>query len=265
MSSTLSYNRRALRLAPIVVASVALLAACNTDDSVSPKSAQIPTTAQSAVIGPNRPTFGRVRQTYVDFVGPVGGMSLRLRDAQGIPIVDFRENSAPDIDPTPGKLEMKLAEGEYSICMMAAPVGYWFVGIQAESCIWFHTKRDSIAQLPPITSYPFHSVYWGVSDGTVDSSFSLIPLGPSTFTVKNKMSWKTVTVVDNGENDFDPALGKFALILDTAGDFEICQTDATPGYYKAQPWCQTATVVSNVPNFAGWFISAKNGTGISRK
>jgi hypothetical protein len=264
MISLLSLDSRALRRASVAVAGVVVLTACNSDDAVAPKPAEIPAATQAAVIGPNRPATGRMRQTYLDFVGPVGGMSLRLRDYDGVPIVDFRENFAPDVDPTPGKLELKLPEGEYSICMMAAPLGYWFVGIQAESCIWFHVKRDSITEVPPVTSYPFHSTYWSVSDGTVDSTFTLNPLGPSTFTVKSVLSWKTWTVVDNGENDFDPRLGMFALILDWAGDYDICQTQAPAGHFNALPSCKRVTVLSNTPAFAGWFINQKKGSTLTR-
>ena len=264
MFSILPLHSSAIRRASVAVAGVVLLTACDNDNPVAPKSSPTPSAAQPAVIGSNRPAVGRVRQTYVDVVGPVAGMSLRLRNHAANTSTDFRENFTPDIDPAIGKLELKLPEGEYSLCVMAAPLGYWLVGVQAGYCFWFQVKRDSIVNLPTVTSYPFFSTYWGVSDGP-DAEFNMNPIGPSTFTVKNALTWETITVVDNGTNDFDPRLGMFALKLDWAGDFDICQTQAPVGYYNTFPSCKRITVVSTTPEFAGWWINAKKGSTITRK
>ena len=93
MLSILALDSRALRRVSVAVASVALLTACDSDNAVAPNPTPTAGNARAAVIS-NRPAMGRVRQTYLDVVGPIGGMSLKLRNHAAGTETSFRENFA---------------------------------------------------------------------------------------------------------------------------------------------------------------------------
>jgi len=204
------------------------------------------------------PTIARMRWSVVDFVpNLVGGMKFSLRDSTQAVIATFFDNAAPDIDPTPGKVEVKLpVEGVYSMCELQLPVGYVYPAGQGVFCsAGEQAQHGQIFTYAPWVVYPVSSAYWQVTDGTMDANFFYNLIGPSTFKVSAANGGATLNVIDNGQNDIDPALGKLAVKLPTTGYYSICEIVPPLNHWNAKPSCKRVNVQTGVPAWAEWFIN----------
>ena len=202
------------------------------------------------------PTIARLRWTVVDiWQNYVGGAAFSLTDSNATVIATFVDNAPPDVDPTPGKFEVKLpVEGVYGLCTVQPPAGYVYPGQQV-FCMGHPVQHGQITTTPPYTVYPTLSAYWQVTDGTMDANFSYNLIGPSKFKVTSAVGAFTMDVIDNGLNDIDAALGKLAVKLPAAGYYSICEIQPPPNHWNAKPSCKRINVQSNVPAWAEWFIN----------
>jgi hypothetical protein len=202
------------------------------------------------------PTIARLRWKVVDaWQNYVGGATFALQDSNATVIATFVDNAAPDIDPTPGKFEVKLpTEGVYQLCTVTPPAGYVYPGQQV-FCMGHLVQHGQITTSPPYTVYPLFSAYWGVTDGTVDANFYPTLIGPSTFKVTSSGGAFTVNVVDNGLNDIDTTLGKLAVKLPAGGYYSVCEIVPPPNHWNAKPSCKRINVTSGVPEWAEWFVN----------
>lgn len=193
----------------------------------------------------------RIRWTTKDYVGNlIGGMEFSWNNQA------FTDNQAPDIDPTPGEVEIQVdVEGWYTVCQVEFPAGYLPLPQQMVFCFSKELKHGEVTDGGNWMVMPEFSAYWDVSSGVMDANFNLIPIGGATFTITG--SADTITVVDNGANDFDLRVGRLAVKLSGEGSYTICQTVVPTGYSAPNPACKNIEVFGE-PVHGGWFINPAN-------
>jgi len=198
----------------------------------------------------------RIRWSTKDYVGNlIGGMEFSFQHPDGT-FVPFSDNLIPDLDPTDGKVELQVdTEGFYTVCEVGLPAGYVPPQQQMVFCFTKELKHGQITDAASWVVYPQFSMYWGVSNGVMDSTFNLIPIGGASFTVSSSLG--TMTVVDNGANDIDQRPGQIAVKLAGESYYTICQTVVPAGYSAPTNPCKRIQLYEGDPTFAGWFINPK--------
>lgn len=157
--------------------------------------------------------------------------------------LSIEDDSAADADKTPGKFKISDARvGTYEVCETAAPSGY----IMDPDC-----ASVTVSAATPAASIPtgtFVNTLGSIAWEKFDDNEAL--LGGATFSVDPDPSdgVGTMTVVDNGANDADPAAGKFKVVNVPTGSYTITETDAPAGYTADQGSC---TVVVSQEDPAG--------------
>jgi hypothetical protein len=211
----------------------------------------------SATVSFVHQTMARAKWTVVDYVpNYVPGMVFALKDSTNAIVTLIYDNFGLDSDPVGGKFDIRWPiEGKYTLCEQTLPTGYVYPKLQVKFCFPLQLKHGQTAGGWPFTVYPAFSAYWQVSDGTADAYGTLNVIGPSTFTVANINGDPPVTVVDNGANDIDGRLGKFAVKLPSAGEYTICETVPPSGYSNAQPPCKQIKVKTAEDGWAEWFFN----------
>jgi hypothetical protein len=142
------------------------------------------------------------------------------------------DDSAADADKTPGEFKITDARvGTYQVCETAAPSGY----IMDPDC-----AEVTVSAATPAASIPtgtFVNTLGSIAWEKYDDDDAL--LGGATFSVDPDPSdgVGTMTVVDNGANDADPAAGKFKVINVPTGSYTITETAAPAGYTADQRSC----------------------------
>src|SRR5688500_15428435 len=124
MISTFALDSRALRRASVAVASLVVLAACDSSSPVEPTAPRVPTTVQPTVI-PNG--LGSIVVSTVTTEANVkkliGGAKLSYLGPRTSGTVS--DNGQGDMDPTWGKIRlMGLLPGTFNVCEIVPPVGY---------------------------------------------------------------------------------------------------------------------------------------------
>lgn len=192
----------------------------------------------------------------VDYVpNYVGGTVFTFKDSTNKLLAQFTDNQSPDIDPGNGWLQMEIPwDGTWTICRLTPPAGYIFAAAN-QTCTSFTVQQGTATALVNTYVYPIASAVWRVTDGTKDLSDQPVLIGPSTFTVTGGPNSITTTVVDNGPNDMDPTLGKFAAMLPGLGWYSICETVPPAGHWNAKPSCKRVFVASGVPGFGDYFVN----------
>ena len=190
-------------------------------------------------------TVGRLQWTVVDMNQvPVGGAVFTWNDGSGP--VTLADNSALDLDKTPGKFEVKSPTGNSGVCPITAPPGWVFGG--GNGCWGIPVPAGQTTFMIQFGIAPEYSVEWFAADP------STWGVGPSSYTVTNTAGF-SATIDDDGKNDRWIALGSMWITLPTDGDYEICQTTPPPGTVLAKPTCVTVGVKYGQIANAGWFVS----------
>lgn len=229
-------------------------------DYVMPSQACQPATlGAGSVVQVNFLNLMMARATFrvIDYASNyIGGAELALRDTTGAFIAKFTDNSPPDLDPNPGRVELKFAvEGLYSFCWMSPPAGYVFPYSPPGSCVGFHVTHGEYTQGADVWVFPPFSAYWHVTDGTAQPDGFATLVGPSTFQVTDASGAFSTIITDNGPNDFDTRLGRLAIKLPADGQYDICQTVAAPKTNLANPPCKRAEVKYAVPAWMEFFFN----------
>ena len=176
----------------------------------------------------------------------IGGTVFQL-DSTNVTMGQIADDDWPsDMDPGAGRFHLILKyEATYKVCLTQMPAGYVQYAGQ-DPCVQASVKMGSQEKFPTFRVVPTYSANWTVTDG-----LSLI--GPSTFKVFRKSF--ELTVVDNGGDDRDPALGKLAVALPEAGEYSVCETIPPTNHWNAQPACRRITVAAGMPMSPGTFIN----------
>ena len=242
ISTLISFDGRAARRSSLMLVAVASLAACTDDSPVAPP---MPTAASMAK-GTKGVTTAQARQAWaaVDMNQVlVGGAVFTWNDGTGP--IQIADNSALDLDKTPGRFEVLAPPQGGVICTLVAPKGWIFPGT---GCAGIPAVPGQTTFVTSFAVTPEYSVSWYTHD-----SFTLV--GPATYTVKGVSVKYAATIVDDGQGDRYMSLGKLWAQLPAAGDYTICQVKAAPNTTLADPACKTvSTNLGEVVN-GGFFIS----------
>ena len=192
----------------------------------------------------------------VDYVpNYVGGAVFQLKDSTNTLLSMFTDNSPTDLDPGDGWLDIAIRfDGIYSICGAIQPAGYLFAA-GGPTCTSVTVQQGTATAIANTVVTPRYSIRWRVTDGTTDANNQPTLIGPSTFTVTAASNAVKFTVVDNGANDKDPTLGKFAVILSAGGWYSVCETVPPVGHWNAKPSCKHINVTAGVPGEGDYFVS----------
>jgi len=191
-----------------------------------------------------------VQAGYVDRLGKyVGGGIMIVKDSVGTPITLVADNGPLDVSKVSGFFAVMLpSAGKFVICAATPPAGY-ALPPGAAQCLGVIAKNGSIHFAGNFTLNPTPSAVWGVQD-----PFGAL-IGPSSFTVSIPREFISIPVVDNGINDLDPKVGFFLVKLPKAAVYTLCQTQAPPDRYLANPPCRTLDVTSGGSVHGGWFVN----------
>lgn len=248
MNATL-ISLRAVRRSSMMLFGALTLAACDNDRTVGPSLTDVSKSSPKAASGARLSTsVGRAAWAVRDMAGNlVGGAVFTWNDGSG-PVM-MVDNSALDLDPTPGLFAAAAPTGNSGICPISGPKGYVFpAGV---GCVGIPIPPGQTTFVATFAINHEFSAYWSTA-----SDRGLV--GPATYTVKSKATRFLQTIVDNGANDVSSELGRLLIKLPAGGDYEVCMTKAAPGTKLATPACSKISVVLGEPKFAGVFYSAGN-------
>lgn len=150
--------------------------------------------------------------------------TLKGEDGSSLTVVDNGEN---DADPVAGSLKVEgLTWGSYTLVETKAPAGYELgdesgrtFSISAES------GADEALQLGALQNQRMvGSIAWRKVDAKTSR-----PLAGSAWLIKGPDGF-SMTVVDNGENDADPAEGALKVVGLEWGSYSLTETKAPDGY-----------------------------------
>lgn len=244
-----SLNRRARRLSSLVLMGVALVAACDTDETVAPKPAAAPTIPEAA-----QPQL---------LPGKTGSIAIKLFDQNknlitgqyytGFEIKSpsgkiwwANDNLQNDADSTWGVLVLKsLVPGQYRVCATSMPYGYGVVG---QTCRYPGVYAGSTTGA--FFDYAPEAVFkWEVKD----DGGNLI--GGTTFRVDStNVQFQNVT--DDTPPDVDPVSGQFTIPIRFEGTWTACLDQLPAGYVIApnQPKCASRDVKMQTGWHLGTFL-----------
>jgi hypothetical protein len=220
----------------------------------APAGYMLPTTpCQTAIVGGIvagkvtfvNPTVPRVKFMLADMLNrPVGGGTLKVWD--GLTWGTLTDNAAGDLDPTPGRFEMKAPlNNGYTICPLTPPTGW--VNL-VSTCIGLPTAAGETVDFGGMGVAPEYSFYFSATD-------YVGPVGPSSYLVTNAAGFSK-KLTDEGLNDFwNGEKGKLWMKLPSDGEYQICQTVAPPNTELADPACKTIRVSFGQITWAGLFVS----------
>jgi hypothetical protein len=244
MYDTLPFLNRARRLSSLAVLSVALVAACSTDETVAPKKpAANPEAAQPQLLPPGQ-TGSIVIKLFDQNKNLITGQyatGFEIKSPSGT-IWWANDNVQNDADSTWGVLVLKsLAPGLYRVCAFSTPYGYGVVG---QTCRYPTVYAGS--STGAFFDYgPEALLKWDVIDNAMN------PISGTTFRVDstNVPFWN---VTDNVPPDVDPASGKFNIPIRFEATWKVCVDKVPAGYVIApnQPACVSKDVVMN----SGWDV-----------
>ncbi|HEX6051708.1 MAG TPA: hypothetical protein VFZ21_20715 [Gemmatimonadaceae bacterium] len=191
------------------------------------------------------PTVARVRWRVIDFLQQeVGGAVIKVHD--GITWSTIADNSPLDLDPAPGKFEVKSPNGNYSTCGLNPPAGWLFT---YSSCFGIPTPHGQTTDFMGFGVQPEYSAYWYVANPDGWGA------GPSAYEIKNAAGTWSAIVEDDGLNDRWQAMGSVWVILPGDGDYEVCQTKAPPGTEFPKQPCIQFSIKHGEFKLVGYFVS----------
>lgn len=221
----LSFDRRALRLSTLVLAGALTLTACDTDDPMSPKHPDLPTTAKPALAL----NAGTLLIKVVDKNQALITTSIAEFKVTGPnnATMNVKDNFLNDADPTVGQIQMKgLAPGLYQACETTAPVNYVLPNPVCGFATVYVGATTGLTFMNPTMA----RVQWSV----VDAVGNFVP--GMVFTLKDSTNAIVTLITDNVGADTDPTGGKFDIRWPTEGTFTLCEGPPPAGYVypKAQ-------------------------------
>ena len=190
-----------------------------------------------------------VSGTFLNHLGAgVAGGSLTVKDSVGTTILVVANESALDWAKVQKAIQIMLPKpGKYSVCGLNPPAGY-ALSPEFPSCRTVDAKYDKGYYVDEFVLNPATSAMWNVKDG-----FGAL-VGPSSFSVSIPGVF-LFNVVDNSTNDLDPKVGRLLAKFPSAGTYTLCQTQAPPGRWVAQPPCRTVTIPAGASVDAGTFTN----------
>ena len=210
-----SRKHRLLFIARAGLFSVALLAACDTDEGVAPKPAQVPTSAQPALY-PVR--TGGLRMTVVDDAGTLisgDGIAFKVTDSQNNTVTVHDNWFQEDSDLKKGiVVRMGLAPGLYNVCQTAWAQGYL---LGTETCVTANVAAGVVKDAGTFVNPRKPKVVFSATAVGTGK-----PLGGGVFTIKDSLGMGINVVADNGGADYDKADGKFLVYLPGQGKYRVC-------------------------------------------
>jgi hypothetical protein len=223
--------------------------------TVAPTDYVLPTPAcQSVVVGVGsspkmqfiNKTVGLAQWSVLGMDGmPVGDAVFVWHDSIGISTV-VADNSARDLDKTPGRFLVKAPYGSGGACPLTAPKYWIFPG--NPGCFGIPVPPGQITAYTNVNASPEYSAHWHAWD---PNGYA----GPSEYTITALGGGFSAVVVDNGVNDKWQDLGKMWVQLPAGGDYEICQTKSPANTLLADPVCLKVTLTFGDPTYSGHFIS----------
>jgi hypothetical protein len=245
-STLLALHSRARRISAISLVGTAMFAACDADEPIAPKAAQVPTAAAPGL----RTSTGSLVVKLVDgsnAIIPIDGAGFSVEGPGNTKsvIMDVGSYDNYDSDPTPGAILMKaLSPGQYKLCEGLTPAGF---GVQNPRCQTIGVTAGATSTLT-FHHLPIAHVKWTVTDYA--SNF----IGGSVFTVdsNNVVIGK---IGDGSVHDSDPAPGKFDVKIPAESYYKVCVTTPPAGYMFPvnQIECAAADIkqgtVTNFGNF----------------
>jgi hypothetical protein len=166
-----------------------------------------------------------------------------FKDGQGNTIAD---NSAIDLDPTPGKIEVKTTLANFELCPAGDPPGYvWFIGY---SCVTTSTAGGQTTTLPTFYANPEASMNWSI---LVDNYTGF---GTEYLITAAEGAW-ALKLADGGPEDMFGLPGAIYLKVPKAGWYTVCQTVAPIGAQLADPSCHRIEVKFGQQNYVDPFVS----------
>ena len=186
---------------------------------------------------------------YIDILGNrIGGGAMTVKDSTGTPIMTIVDNSIDDLKKTNGYFQFYLPRaGKFFICGVTPPPGF-AVPPGLNPCLTVNAQWGAGHHVESLTMYPAASAFWRVQD-----PFGAL-IGPSSFSV-SVPGLLLFYVVDNSTNDLDPKVGRLLAKFPSAGTYTLCQTQAPPNRYVANPACRTVNIQAGASVDAGWFTN----------
>ena len=247
-SILLSLDGRAIRRVSGALFGVAMLAACDSDNAVSPapSSASLPASANGAVV----PNKGKLILTAVDqgmATLQIGGSEYDVTFPGPGATIHVVDGGFGDIDKTLGTITLpNFPLGMYHVCQTSAPTGYEIAIVTCVSPIVNGGATTNIGFM----SAPLNSLSWDVRRWAGGEL-----IGPAVFSVQNPRTKAIVSVSDNGQNDIDPRLGQVTVKLGIAGTYTVCELMPPPNSYNANPSCITANNSAGRGLYIGEFVN----------
>ena len=235
-------NRRARRLSSFAILGVALVAACDSDETVAPKQAPVavPEAAQPQLLP-----------------GKTGSIAIKLLDENQLPITGqyysgfeikspsgkiwwASDNAQKDADSTWGAVALKsLVPGQYRVCVVSMP---YFYGVVGQACRYPTVTAGSTVNL--FFFYAPEAVFtWNIiDDGGNHMAGTTFKVDSSGVPFQN--------VADNTGADTDPGTGKYTIPIRYEGKWTVCLDQIPAGYVKVPNGltCATRDVVMQ----SGW-------------
>jgi len=186
---------------------------------------------------------------YLDHLGAlIGGGALTVKDSTGTPVMLIADNGALDVSKKDGVFAFFLpSAGKFSVCGLTTPPGY-ALSPEITPCHPVNAKYNIGNNVPAFRVNPAPSAMWSVKD-----AFGVL-VGPSSFSVSIPGVF-LFNVVDNNTNDLDPTLGRVLAKFPAPGPYTLCQTQAPPNRWVAQPPCRTVNILAGASVNAGVFTN----------
>lgn len=218
----LSVGVATTRRASVAVLCAVLVAACDTDRTVSPNTSstptQVPTTASAALTASGLGEF--VIKSVDVQKNLIGGAKFKINGPNLIGYVT--DNDANDADPTFGKIYLQnLPVGSYNICEVVAPAGY---ALPDWDC---HPSSLNSGETVGVEAFVSEHLPY-IQAGYVDRIGKYV--GGGIMVVKDSIGTPIILVADNGPLDVSKVDGFFSVLLPSAGKFSICAATPPAGY-----------------------------------
>jgi hypothetical protein len=236
-----SMRRRAHRLSSLAVFSVALLAACDSDEPLAPTPATVPTDATPQLLPYKLGTLVLKLVDQSQNIVPQLLPDVHAKFAITGPNNNtwlVTDDSLPDTDPTPGMLVIKsLVPGAYKACEISTPFEFGVVG---QSCLYTQVFAGATSGLFFVHAKEA-ARQWSVMDEV--SNY----IGGTVFQLDSTNVTMGQIADDDWPSDMDPGAGKFHLILKYEATYKVCLKQVPLGYMQlaGQDPCVVADVKMN--------------------
>lgn len=230
----LSLDGRVALRATAALFGAAMLAACDSDRTVSPTShtSAVPTTAASVrTLGP---TGNLVIKIVDDEDHLLSGAAFKVTGPLAS-VITVTDNDPTDGDSRKGIILLAgLQPGLYTGCEVTPPDGY---ALPSWNCHSSDVYAGATTGMEKFVSNRLPKVQTGFVDVKGAN------VGGGTVSVRDSVGTLLMTVTDNGSLDKDPTNGRLTIVLPAAGKFGVCEIAFPAGFGPApgSPMCHTVT------------------------